>query len=355
MAQENILITTSDNFTSSEIKAQYGVVDSQIVVGANLFRDVFSSFRDVFGGETKGYKKDIDKMKKAALDSIKEQAKDYGANAIISLRLDLDEVSGGGKSMFMLNAYGSAVELSQEAITNQEETTQNKKISIDEIDFFKTRKSLEKDVLEEEPQAIFAPRNNYLDKISEFDLWNKNVTEKILNNNTLLPSHTRDDFQKHINNINPRILESYLEENLDQMKSTLWVEICISLENNNWFNYDFLENYLKHENHIKRFRALQLCTIERDFYRKEEIQSLTSLAEIIKNEFDENFPTEVKSSMMTKKEVYVCPKCLTENDMGTNCSCGANEYGLFPKDLTPTKISEELNSTANAIKKIINN
>jgi len=81
MKKENILITTSDNFASNKIKAQYGIVDSQIVVGANLFRDVFSSFRDIFGGETKGYKKDINKMKKAALDSIKEQASDYGANA----------------------------------------------------------------------------------------------------------------------------------------------------------------------------------------------------------------------------------------------------------------------------------
>jgi uncharacterized protein YbjQ (UPF0145 family) len=353
MKKEDILITTSDNFTSSEIKAQYGVVDSQIVVGANLFRDVFSSFRDIFGGETKGYKKDINKMKKAALDSIKEQATDFGANAIISLRLDLDEVSGGGKSMFMLNAYGSAVELSENAITNQEQTNLNKKVSLDDIEFFKTRKNLKNDILEEDPRDLLVPRKNYLSEITEYNLWDKEIIEKVLDNISHASTHIREGFQEHINNIPPQRLESYLEFNFDQIESNLWEEIYTALQYNNWFNYDFLEHYLKDEDHIKRFKALQLCTIEKDFYRKEEIQKLQSLSEIIENELNTNIPTETKSGMMSEKEVYICPKCLNENKLDSNCTCGANKFGLFPKDLTPSKIADDLAETSLAIQKAV--
>ena len=353
MEKEDILITTSDKFTSSEINAQYGVVDSQIVVGANLFRDVFSSFRDIFGGETKGYKKDINKMKKAALDSLKEQASDYSANAIISLRLDLDEVSGGGKSMFMLNAYGSAVELSEKALTNQAQTNLNKKVSLDDIEFFKTRKSLEKEILEEDPRDLLVPRKNYLSEITEYNLWDKEIIEKVLDNISHASSHIRENFQEHINNIPPQRLESYLEFNFDQIESNLWEEIYTALEHDNWFNYDFLEHYLKDEDHIKRFKALQLCNIEKDFYRNEEIEKLQSLSEIIKNELNKDIPTETKSSMMSEKEVYVCPKCLTDNSMGSSCSCGANEFGLFPKELTPSRIADDLLETSLAIQKVV--
>ncbi|MDZ7692493.1 MAG: heavy metal-binding domain-containing protein [Balneolaceae bacterium] len=142
MNQDQILLTSSDNFPLSEIQRQFGVVDSQIVIGANIFRDVFSSFRDVFGGETKGYKKDLDKLKKAAFQEIKKQAKEFGANAVISLRLDLDEVSGGGKSMFMLNAYGSAVSLKESVFKQEEKRNTINEISVDHIEYFKKRNNL---------------------------------------------------------------------------------------------------------------------------------------------------------------------------------------------------------------------
>ncbi|HAW81197.1 MAG TPA: hypothetical protein DCX27_16735, partial [Balneola sp.] len=44
---QNILITTSDNIPFSQIEKHLGMVDSQIVVGANLFSDVFAGFRDL--------------------------------------------------------------------------------------------------------------------------------------------------------------------------------------------------------------------------------------------------------------------------------------------------------------------
>lgn len=53
---QNILITTTDNIPFSQIENHLGMVDSQIVIGANLFSDVFAGFRDLFGGEVKDTK-----------------------------------------------------------------------------------------------------------------------------------------------------------------------------------------------------------------------------------------------------------------------------------------------------------
>ncbi|MFN1836290.1 heavy metal-binding domain-containing protein [Balneola sp. MJW-20] len=53
-------------------------------------------------------------MKVAAMKELERKAKRKGANAVIALKMDLDEVSGGGKSMFMLNVIGTAVKMLQE-------------------------------------------------------------------------------------------------------------------------------------------------------------------------------------------------------------------------------------------------
>jgi uncharacterized protein YbjQ (UPF0145 family) len=278
MSKQDILITTSDNFTSSEIKAQYGVVDSQIVVGANLFRDVFSSFRDIFGGETKGYKKDIDKMKKAALDSIKEQAADHGANAIISLRLDLDEVSGGGKSMFMLNAYGTAVKMDKSTVQQEGQLAKNQKITIDEIEFYKKRKSLKEEILgSNDVRSIL--KNSIFSKITEYHLWDEEIVEFVLDNYSQIEDHIKEQFQQHLKNVPPKRLESYLELNFSEIEKLLWDDIYNALESSNWFNYEFLTQYLKDENHIKRFRALQLCNINKNHYKQSESEKTSKLSQ----------------------------------------------------------------------------
>jgi uncharacterized protein YbjQ (UPF0145 family) len=342
MSKEDILISTSDNYTSSEIKAQYGVVDSQIVVGANIFRDVFAGFRDLFGGETKGYKKDLDKMKKAALNSIKEKATDFGANAIISLRLDLDEVSGGGKSMFMINAYGTAVKLEESAYKQEKVDLSPSEISIDDIEFYK-QKNRTKNLIQQSDNVASDVK---FEAITKFDLWDKETTLNVLKN--VEDAHYGlEELEENIDDIPSKHIEDFLQRHLSEIKLQYWNIIYNTLSNRNWCNDEVLLELLKHDNHIVRFRALRLSGITKDYYKKEDTSSLKRLATFLNSDFDPSVDTKQVDKMIGNKEVYTCPYCLRETKTNNKCECGNNKYGL--KSSTHEDIANHLIEISEAI------
>src|SRR5690606_16525890 len=127
------LLSTTSSIEGWSIEKYYGIVTYQLVIGANLFRDVFSSFRDIFGGFVKGYQKDLQNMENIAISNLKKNATKLGANLILGLRLDFDEVSGGNKSMFMLSVSGTAALGFPN--TKQKVKTESEFISLDELDY----------------------------------------------------------------------------------------------------------------------------------------------------------------------------------------------------------------------------
>ncbi len=82
MSNKIQLVTTTSSIEGWSIEKYYGVVTYQLVIGANIFRDVFSSFRDIFGGAAKGYQKDLQNMEEIALANLKKKASQLGANLI---------------------------------------------------------------------------------------------------------------------------------------------------------------------------------------------------------------------------------------------------------------------------------
>lgn len=100
---------TSHQLGEGEIKQYLGLVTSQYVIGANFFKDFLGGISDIFGGQNDGYKNVLKNLEKAALKELSEKTEALGGNAVIGLTIDQDEVSGGGKSMFMIKVYGTAV------------------------------------------------------------------------------------------------------------------------------------------------------------------------------------------------------------------------------------------------------
>jgi uncharacterized protein YbjQ (UPF0145 family) len=228
MKQKEILITASDNIPYTEIENHYGMVDSQIVIGANIFRDVFAGFRDLVGGETKGYKKDLDRMKKAALADVKEQAKQRKANAIISVRIDLDELSGGGKSMFMLNIYGSAVKLKESALHESNIESVIKEISFDDVEYFKRRNKIKKMIENSEDVAIEVILND----ISEYDLWERQTSLNVLADSTTASR----SLENNISEIPITHIEEFLTVNIDRISVHYWNLVYNQMASRNWYN-----------------------------------------------------------------------------------------------------------------------
>ena len=91
--------------------AQYmGIVNGEAIIGANIFRDLFSSVRDVVGGRAGGYERALAGARDAALGEMKAAAREIGANGIVGIDFDY-EVMGEANGMMMVAVSGTAVKM----------------------------------------------------------------------------------------------------------------------------------------------------------------------------------------------------------------------------------------------------
>ena len=80
----------------------------EAVVGANLFRDLFAGIRDIVGGRSGAYEKELRKARDYAFEEITEAARELRANAILGVDVDY-EVLGEKNGMLMVSVSGTAV------------------------------------------------------------------------------------------------------------------------------------------------------------------------------------------------------------------------------------------------------
>lgn len=92
------------------IETYLGVVNGEAIIGANIFRDLFSSVRDVVGGRAGGYERALAGARDAALDDMKASAREMGANGIVGIDFDY-EVLGETNGMMMVAVSGTAVRM----------------------------------------------------------------------------------------------------------------------------------------------------------------------------------------------------------------------------------------------------
>ncbi|MDT0594144.1 heavy metal-binding domain-containing protein [Glaciecola petra] len=107
-----MLITTTNNVEGKTIEAYYGIVIGEAIMGANVFKDLFASIRDIVGGRSGAYEAELTKARKIAFDEIQKEAMMLGANAVVGVDLDY-EVVGQNGSMLMVSISGTAVKVSQ--------------------------------------------------------------------------------------------------------------------------------------------------------------------------------------------------------------------------------------------------
>jgi len=74
-------------------------------MGANVFKDMFANIRDIIGGRSAAYEKELRKARNIALAEMEQEAAELGANAVVGVDLDYETIGG----MLMVNASGTAV------------------------------------------------------------------------------------------------------------------------------------------------------------------------------------------------------------------------------------------------------
>jgi uncharacterized protein YbjQ (UPF0145 family) len=107
----DFIVTTTPTVEGRMATQYLGVVTGEVIVGANIFKDLFASVRDIVGGRSGAYESSLRDARKTALAEMADEARALGADAVVGVDLDY-EVIGQGGSMLMVSASGTAVKLS---------------------------------------------------------------------------------------------------------------------------------------------------------------------------------------------------------------------------------------------------
>lgn len=100
--------STTPTIQGKEITEYHGVVTGEAILGANIFKDIFASIRDIVGGRSAAYEEELQKARRIAFDEMTQQATESGANAIVGIDIDYETVGANG-GMLMVSVSGTAV------------------------------------------------------------------------------------------------------------------------------------------------------------------------------------------------------------------------------------------------------
>lgn len=103
-----MIVTTTTAIEGHPVREYRGIVTGEVIVGANIFRDLFASITDIVGGRSGKYEDVLARARKQALAEMEAEAVKLGATAVIGVDIDY-EVLGGNGSMLMVSCSGTAV------------------------------------------------------------------------------------------------------------------------------------------------------------------------------------------------------------------------------------------------------
>jgi uncharacterized protein YbjQ (UPF0145 family) len=103
-----MILTTTTAIEGRIIRDYRGIVFGETIIGANIFKDLFASIRDIVGGRSGTYERVLAEARETSLAEMQQRAAAVGANAIVGIDVDY-EVIGKEGSMIMVSVSGTAV------------------------------------------------------------------------------------------------------------------------------------------------------------------------------------------------------------------------------------------------------
>ena len=109
-----MIVTTTPSVEGRAISDYLGVIAGEAVMGANVFKDIFAGVRNIIGGRSGAYEKELEAAREAAFDDLTAKASSLGANGVVGVDIDYEVIGGGGGSgsMLLVSVSGTAVKLS---------------------------------------------------------------------------------------------------------------------------------------------------------------------------------------------------------------------------------------------------
>ncbi len=103
-----MILTNTETIPGLNIVEHYGLVSGNTVRAKNIGRDIAAGFKNLVGGELKGYTELLEDARNEATNRMIEQAAGMGANAIVNIRFSTSAVAQGAAELYV---YGTAVKV----------------------------------------------------------------------------------------------------------------------------------------------------------------------------------------------------------------------------------------------------
>lgn len=328
---KSVLTSTTNSIENATIEKYIELVSVNVVVGTNFFSDFGASLTDLFGGLSDTYQNKLEKIYKIGIDKLKFKARNIGANAVIGINIDFDEISGKGKSMFMISAIGTAVKVVYPInVLSDPDPTLNSLVTFE---------SLEQEVI----------KRQIIKKINLGDLPNQDewmylmnspileISKKILNlylnkYNSSYTTTELDLIQTYTPNYfkvldNEEAVKILYEEIIDN--SAYITELIISC---NLFSASEIIKLINKGN-IKL--AVNCLSSNKNFYSQTDLLQMQKIVTQLENLPDLGKIESIKNLLGKSKEKFICQNG-HHNDIGNEfCStpeCSNNIKGLNKKE-----------------------
>ena len=107
-----MIVVTTPSLEGRTIADYKGIVSGEAILGANIFKDFFAGIRDIVGGRSAAYERELREAKRLAIEEMCQEAEGLGGNAVVAVDLDYETIGlGSGGGMLMVSASGTAVVL----------------------------------------------------------------------------------------------------------------------------------------------------------------------------------------------------------------------------------------------------
>lgn len=106
-----MIVTNTETIPGQRIVALNGLVQGNTIRAKHMGRDIAAGFKNLIGGELKGYTQLLTEARRQALERMLAQAQQLGANAVVNVRFTTSSVAQGAAELY---AYGTAVTVEPE-------------------------------------------------------------------------------------------------------------------------------------------------------------------------------------------------------------------------------------------------
>jgi len=105
-----MIVVNTETLPGHEIVSSLGIVQGNVVRAKHVGRDIAASFKNIVGGELKGYSELLTEARREAITRMLAQATELGADAVVNVRFSTSAITQGAAELYV---YGTAVKLKQ--------------------------------------------------------------------------------------------------------------------------------------------------------------------------------------------------------------------------------------------------